>query len=162
MVGSISSGAYNAVLASASRSQAADQIMKKADANRDGKITEAELGNAIDAAGGKQSSSVKEIFNLLDQGGKGYLTKQDLEDGLSKATQSQPTQGKAAGASGGGPAGGVGGAAAASGTATADPEDLNQDGTVTQQEKIQYVLTHYAKAASASSASSAKAVSVTA
>ena len=162
MVGSIGSGAYNAAFARESRTQAADQIMKRADANRDGKITEAELGNAIEAAGGKQSSSVKEIFNLLDQGGKGYLTKQDLEDGLSKAAQSQPTQGKAAGASGGGPARGGGGAAGASSTATADPEDLNQDGTVTQQEKIQYLLTHYAKAASASTTPAAKAVSVTA
>lgn len=155
MVSSISSpsGEYDAAQIQRLRSKAADRMLKTVDANQDGKITESELSTVLDGQSSKVSATTDQLFKQLDQGNKGYITKQDLEDGLAKADQTgsgQKTQSTTKGAGPGGPppAGGGGSkSAAASGSAAAttayDPEDLNQDGTVTMQEAQQYAANLY-------------------
>jgi hypothetical protein len=120
---------------------AADQIFKAVDTNQDGKITEEELSNAVEAQGNKQGPSAAELFKQLDQGNKGYITKQDLEDGLARADQSQAPPAGGAGGGGAPPAGGGGGG---SSTTSYDPADLNQDGVVTMQERMEYAQKVYA------------------
>ena len=155
MVSSIGSGSsgYNTASIQQMRSQAAARLLKAADANQDGKITEGELSKAMQAQGNKQGPSAAEIIKQLDQGNKGYITKQDLEAGLAKADQGKQIQGPPRGGPGRGgapPAGAGGGSSSAGSSSSAstptsyDPEDLNQDGTVTLQEKTQYALKLYA------------------
>ena len=161
MVSSIGSmsGGYDAAQIQQMRSQAADRLLKAVDTNQDGKITADELSTAMGAQGDVQSSSTSEIFKQLDQGNKGYITKQDLEDGLAKAQQGQETQsqqtqapqsatppggGAAAAGGGGGSAPTAGSSSTSASTTTSyDPADLNQDGTVTMQERTQYALKLY-------------------
>jgi hypothetical protein len=83
-------------------------VFKAVDTNQDGKITENELSKAIAARGSKQGPSASEIMKQLDQGNKGYITKQDLDAGLAKVDQTQKAQGTAPGVAGGSeaPAGG--------------------------------------------------------
>lgn len=143
MVGSVSSGSggYDTAVIEQLRAQAADRMLKRVDSNQDGKITEDELSRALEASGNKQTASVSELFKQLDQGGKGYITKQDIEDGLAREEQAKAAQAQQ-------PAKlGRGGAPAAGGAGTSysyDPADLNQDGVVTTQERIQYILNLYA------------------
>ena len=143
MVSSISStsAAYSATQTQETRSVQADKILKAVDTNQDGKITEDELSKAMAAQGSKQGSSAAELFKQLDQGSKGYITKQDLEDGLAKTDQAKaPSTGGSGGGSGGG-----GGSSSAGGTTskTYDPADLNQDGVVSAQERIEYAQKAY-------------------
>ena len=171
MAGSISSvsGSYDTAQIQQMRSLAADRLLKAVDTNQDGKITQDELSKAVDSRGGQQGPTTAELFKQLDQGNKGYITKQDLEDGLAKADQRSPPAGPPPGMSGGGgppPAGadGGGGAAAPAGssssassgastTTTYDPADLNQDGIVTMQERLQYAAKLYAAQEQAPSSS---------
>jgi hypothetical protein len=144
MVGSISSAvaSYSTTQAQETRSLAADRILKAVDTNQDGKITEDELSKAMVAQGNKQGPSAAELFKQLDQGNKGYITKQDLEDGLAKADQAKQPKAPPAGGGGGG-----GAPPAAGGTSTTtsyDPADLNQDGVVTAQERMEYAQKAYA------------------
>lgn len=136
------------------RSQAVDQIFKKVDSNRDDKITKSELTQALESdsveiGSSDQEPNVGEIFKLLDAGNKGYITKQDAADGLDKLSQT-PSGGatsEAGGSSRGGsrPAGGGGGGGGAIASEDYDPADTNQDGTVSMQEEIAYILEQYTK-----------------
>jgi len=141
MVNAISSGGggYGAASLQQAESQAADRLFKAVDTNHDGKITEDELSQAMQAQGGQQGASAAELFKQLDQGGKGYITKQDLEAALAKADQAQSARGRAPKVRGGGAEEGGG----TSLIQSYDPEDLNQDGRVTMQEWVQYALQVY-------------------
>jgi hypothetical protein len=147
MIGSVggASGGYDAASIQQMRTQVAERMLKAVDANQDGKITEDELSKAIQAQGNKKGPSAAEIIKQLDQGNKGYLTEQDLEAGLAKADQAKQSQGPPRG--GAGKAGGGEAPSAGGGTSAAtsyDPADLNQDGVVTMQERVQYALQQYA------------------
>jgi hypothetical protein len=164
MVGTIGSGSggYDTASTQQTRSKVADRILKEVDGNQDGKITRDELSAALDARGVKQSSSVSEFFKQLDQGDKGYITKQDIENGLESVAQSAPAQAQPAARPGGGgggapPAGGggTGDSSSASTASSYDPQDLNQDGVVTMQEQLQYVLNLYTAQTEAGSSSQA-------
>jgi hypothetical protein len=99
----------------------------------------------MQAQGNNQGPSASEIIKQLDQGNKGYISKQDLEAGLARVDQGKQPQGPPKGGPGGG--GGSPSTGSSSGTSTTtshDPEDLNQDGTVTMEEKIQYAQKLYA------------------
>jgi hypothetical protein len=162
MVGAIGSvsGGYDAASTRQTLSKLADRILKEVDGDQDGKITQDELSAALDARGVKQSSSASEFFKQLDQGDKGYITKQDIENGLESVAQSAPAQGQPAARPGGAPPAGGGGTGDSSSASTAssyDPQDLNQDGVVTMQEKLQYVLNLYTAQTEAGSSSQASA-----
>ncbi len=161
-IGSAGAG-YNSTSAVQARSQAVDQLFKKTDANRDGKITKTELTQALEAdsvdiGSSNRETNVDEIFKLLDTGNKGYITRQDAADALEKmestaAGDAAATGGASDGASrparrGGGGGGGGGGAAPAA-SASTDPADTNGDGTVSLQERIAYTLKQYAQGDSA-------------
>lgn len=140
-VGSGGGGPESAFIQQA-RSRAADRLFQKIDANRDGRITQDELSRAMGASG-KQGAGAAVAFQQLDQGGKGYISRQDLEDGMAKADQATQAQAQQKGVAraGKGEGGGGGGAPV---VASPDPEDLNQDGRVTMQEKLQYAEQRYA------------------
>jgi Ca2+-binding EF-hand superfamily protein len=138
------------------RSQAVDRIFNKVDSDRDGKITRDELAQALASDRAQSNSSgqqagVDQVFSLLDTGNKGYITRQDTANGLDKVLQ---LPGEAApAASDGGPAkrpsrppagtGGGGGGAPPPSNVSTDPADTNQDGKVSMQEEIAYVLKQY-------------------
>jgi Ca2+-binding EF-hand superfamily protein len=139
------------------RSQVADRMLKAVDTNQDGKITEDELSKVVEARGNKQGPTAAEILKQLDQGNKGYITKQDLENGLAKADQEKPTQVAQPAMPGGGGAPPAGGSSSTS-TTSFDPQDLNQDGKVTMQEMVQYALNLYAAQKEAQSGNQASPV----
>ena len=150
-IGSSSAG-YDTASIQQMRSQLAEKLFKTADANQDGKVTADELSNVMQAKGNKQGPSASEIIKQLDQGNKGYITEQDLEAALAKLDQGKQLQGPPKGGpgeAGAPPAGGGGSSSKGSSSSTVtttsyDPEDLNQDGTVTMQEKLQYAAKLYA------------------
>jgi Ca2+-binding EF-hand superfamily protein len=148
-IGSI--GGTTAGDGSVSTTQAVDQLFKKADSDSDGKITKSELTQAgesdsVEISSSGREMSVEEVFNLLDTGDKGYITKQDAASGLEKL---QSTSGGAAATGGAGkPAGGGGGGGGGSASATTDPADTNEDGTVSLQEELAYMLKQYAASSS--------------
>jgi len=147
MLGAISSGAgsYDVAIRQQMKAKEADRILQRVDTNQDGKVTEDELSKAVQANGNKQGVSAAELFKQLDQGGKGYITRQDLEEGLAKAEPGTASLGQAPSGRAGRGGGGDGDAAGGASTTTAfDPEDLNEDGKVTNQERIQYMLKVYA------------------
>ncbi|QOY89956.1 EF-hand domain-containing protein [Paludibaculum fermentans] len=132
-------------------------MFEKVDVNRDGKITKDELSNSIesDSSASSKKLSADQIFQVLDSGGKGYITKQDAADGLEKMAQKMEQGGGAPPADGGkqGSGGsGSGGGSSSSTTSSSsssevyDPKDTNQDGKVSMQEEVAYALSQYTKA----------------
>jgi hypothetical protein len=138
MLSSISSAGagYESASSVQSRSQAVDQLFKKADSNSDGKITKQELTQALEP---DQKSNADEILKMLGSGNKGYITKQDATDALAKL-DAAGTDSKTGGSAG--PPGGGGGAAPAA--TDTDPADTNQDGKVSMAEEAAYALKQYA------------------
>lgn len=144
--------------AASSVTREVDQLFKKADGNRDGKITKEELSQAFQSDNVKEGSAdqtakVNAIFDLLDQGGKGYITKEDATAGLEKLAQAQPggAEPPAHKAHGGGGGGGGDGDTATAAVVNPDPADTNQDGKVSMQEELTYVLAQYQKSEAAHS-----------
>ena len=146
------SGGSGSPAAAQARSQAVDRFFKKADANRDGKITKDELtqvleSDTVETGSGDQGPSVDQIFKSLDSGNKGYITRQDVADGLDQLAPQTPP-GDAAAAAGGGGSGrggarGAGGGGGGAVTVAYDPRDTNQDGKVSMQEDLDYALKQY-------------------
>ena len=143
MVSSVSgTGAgYDSSTVAQARPRAVDQIFQKIDADRDGKITKTELtqyfeSDSVETGSSGQTPSVEAVFNALDTGDKGYITKQDVANGMAQAPPKPP--------GGEGPeAGGAGGGAGGTTSLEDDPRDTNQDGTVSMQEEIAYAIQHY-------------------
>jgi Ca2+-binding EF-hand superfamily protein len=130
-----------------------DQFFKKVDSDGNEKITKSELTQALEAdsvdLGSSTETAVDAVFSLFDAGNKGYITEQNMEDGLKKlesaSTDETSATGESEGASrpaGGGGGGGGGGAAAAT---SYDPADTNQDGVVSMQERLAYMVKQYSK-----------------
>ena len=99
---------------------------------------------------GNVKLGVDELFQMLDSGGKGYITKEDAAAGLDALAQKlaeakSKTSGGGESTGGGGGAKGAGASGASSTSTDYDPKDTNQDGTVSLQEELAYVMTHYAK-----------------
>ncbi len=151
-------------------SKMVDDLFSKLDTTNKGYLEKSDLQSALSQSPGSGSSSgtssspnVDEIFKKLDNNGDGKLTKSEMTSGMSSTAQA----GKGGGAPppGGMPPPGAGGANSASGTSstsstqsssstkTYDPADDNQDGKVSEQERIAYAQAKQDKA-SASSASS--------
>jgi hypothetical protein len=162
MISSVSSD-YSAA---AARAQLVDRFFQQVDTNRDSKITEDELAQALqsssssaDSAGSTDAAKgAEELFQLLDSEGKGFISRQDISDEIEKLQQSgdsQSAQTAETGAppvgGGGGGGGGAGAAAATLDDLTLDPADTNGDGAVSAAEEIAYALKHYAEQSSDSS-----------
>lgn len=140
------------------QSQAVDQLFKNVDSNRDGKITKGELTQALESdsveiGSSNQESDVDQIFRLLDVGNKGYITKQDATDALAERQPTSAADATAKSASG--PGGGGGGGASTSVSADIDPADTNEDGTVSIQEELAYIMKQYTASDSKEQAQSA-------
>lgn len=141
------------------RSQESARLFQKVDANQNGRITADEFTQAAEAhakqtsgQSGAQLPNPAELFKQLDQGNKGYLTQQDLETGLAQANRNRPADSpppeRAAAPTANSPSDPGSDDLSTTGTSSSiagtKPEDLNQDGNVTLQEKIRYVLNQYA------------------
>lgn len=116
--------------------QMAQQFFKKADTNGDDAIDKDELKTAISQGKGKGNDSVDidKIFAEVDTNGNGKIDESENENHLKQMKAGH----------GGMPPSGAPKQANSSSSdyKTYEPEDLNKDGTVSAQEKLEYSLTH--------------------
>lgn len=126
---------------------------KKIDSTNKGFITETELASAIvqfspegmSLSKADAQSVAKEAFTKMDANTDGKVTSAEFKDAApKKSPNGGPPQGRPQGPPPGGPppGGGAGGPAGAKGGTTAskstDPADTNQDGTVSEMERLAY------------------------
>ena len=126
---------------------------KKIDSTNKGFITETELASAIvqfspegmSLSKADAQSVAKEAFTKMDANTDGKVTSAEFKDAAPKnSPNGGPPQGRPQGPPPGGPppGGGAGGPAGAKGGTTAskstDPADTNQDGTVSEMERLAY------------------------
>jgi hypothetical protein len=164
-ISSISSSSASAVSWTRQKPDAstmAANLMKKADADGSGTISQAELEKSLtETSGRKDSSSATALMKGLDSDSDGSISKQELTDGLQKLSDQFDAQFNASRTSHADgpppPHGGHGGPSPADGSektgstsatcsdssttssATAyDPADVNQDGSVSAEERLAY------------------------
>jgi len=139
-----------------------DNLFAKVDTNSDGSVDEAEMTAFTDKMKADTGMDSPTSFATLDADSDGKLTQTEFEagkPGATEGTQSASATGGPKGAGGPPPAGGPGGAgdAAATDSSTYDPLDTNQDGTVSELERLAGALKEFVNSAegneSASSAS---------
>ncbi|MDD5030593.1 MAG: XopAW family type III secretion system calcium-binding effector [Rhodoferax sp.] len=140
----------------------ADDLFAKVDANSDGSVDETEMKAFTDKIETKTGMDSPVSFATLDTDSNGKLTQTEFEAGKPGGPQDAQNASAAGGARGaggpppaGGP-GGPGGAAGASESTTYDPLDTNQDGTVSELERLAGALKELV-ATSENSESAAKA-----
>lgn len=157
-------------------SKMVDDLFSKLDTTNKGYLEKSDLQSALSQSPGSGSSSgtssspnVDEIFKKLDSNGDDKLTKSEMTSGMSSTAQA----GKGGGTPppGGMPPPGAGGANSASGTSstsstqsssstkTYDPADDNQDGKVSEQERIAYAQAKQDKASASSDSSATSSTS---
>ncbi len=157
-------------------SKMVDDLFSKLDTTNKGYLEKSDLQSALSQSPGSGSSSgtssspnVDEIFKKLDSNADGKLTKSEMTSSMSSTTK----VGKGGGAPppGGMPPPGAGGAKSASGasstsstqssssTKTYDPADANQDGKVSEQEKIAYAQAKQDKASASSDSTATSSTS---
>jgi Ca2+-binding EF-hand superfamily protein len=145
-----------------------DDLFSKVDANSDGSVDATELKLLTDKIKSDTGQDVSAQFSKLDTDSDGKLSQAEFEAGKPQGPQGagdgQSVQG-ANGPSGPPPAGGPGGPGGAGGTqgasgsdTTYDPLDTNQDGTVSELERLVGEL----QSASSSAGSSDEATSTAA
>ena len=157
-------------------SKMVDDLFSKLDTTNKGYLEKSDLQSALSQSPGSGSSSgtgsspnVDEIFKKLDSNGDGKLTKSEMTSGMSSTAQAG--KGGRTPPSGGMPPPGAGGAKSASGassasstqssssTKTYDPADANQDGKVSEQERIAYAQAKQDKASASSDSTATSATS---
>jgi len=128
-----------------------DEVFKKLDSSNKGYITESDLASAIvqfSPEGMRLSQAdaqavAKDAFSKMDVNADGKVTSGEFKDAAPKnSPQGGPPGGRPSGPPpGGGPGGpgGPGGAKAAGSSESYDPADTNQDGTVSELERLAYV-----------------------
>ncbi len=134
-----------------------DDLFAKIDTNGDGSIDKAEsqvLSDKIKAETGKDTS---DMFGKLDKDGDGKLTKTEFDAGKPQGGVQGAGGPKGPGGPGGPggppPAGGPGGAGNSEETSTTyDPLDTNQDGTVSEMERLVGAIKDAISASKSSSA----------
>ena len=144
-----------------------EDAFKKIDSTNKSFFTETELASAIvqfspegmNLSKADAQSVAKEAFSKMDANADGKVTSAEFTDAAPKnSPNGGAPQGGPSGQPPGGPppGGGAGGPAAAKGGNTAsvskstDPADTNQDGTVTETERLAYASKQQTIAASAS------------
>jgi hypothetical protein len=131
-----------------------EDAFKKIDSTNKGYITESDLASAIvqlspegmSLSQADAQSVAKEAFTKMDANVDGKVTIGEFKDAGPKnapnggppgGRHSGPPPGPPPGGGSGGPAG-TRGAAASSSAQDYDPADINQDGTVSQSERVAY------------------------
>lgn len=144
-----------------------EDAFKKIDITNKGFITESDLASAIvqfspegmSLSQADAQSVAKEAFSKMDANADGQVSSAEFKDAaLKNSPNGGPQQGRPSGPPPGGPppGGGAGGPSAAKGGATAsaskstDPADTNQDGTVSETERLAYASKQQSSAATTS------------
>ena len=138
------SGSGNAwANASTQRSNHQAKMFAKVDTNGDGGVDQAELGTMLDKISQKTGTSLGDtakVFASMDSDGNGSLSATELGEGMKSIMPSPPSTMAFAQAHQGGPHGGGGGPQGAGGSSSAsttfDPLDTNQDGKVSEAERL--------------------------
>lgn len=128
-----------------------EEIFKKIDSTNKGYITESDLASAIvqfspegmSLSKADAQAVAKDAFSKMDANADGKVTSSEFKDAAPKNNPNGgPPGGRPSGPPpGGGPGGGPGGAkgaAASSSNQSFDPADSNQDGTVSEMERLAY------------------------
>jgi hypothetical protein len=144
-----------------------EEAFKKIDSTNKGFITETELASAIvqfspegmSLSKADAQSVAKEAFTKMDANTDGKVTSAEFKDAAPKNSpnggppqgrpQGPPPGGPPPGGGAGGPAGAKGGTTASAGKST-DPADTNQDGTVSEMERLAYASKQQTSAATTS------------
>jgi Ca2+-binding EF-hand superfamily protein len=119
------------------------KMFAKVDTNGDGSVDQAELGTMLDKISQKTGTSLGDtakVFASMDTNGDGSLSSDELGKGMKSIMPPPPSTMDFAQAHQGGPSGGGGGPQGAGGSSSAsttfDPLDTNQDGTVSEAERL--------------------------
>ena len=143
-----------------------EEAFKKIDSTNKGYITESELASAIvqfspegmNLSKTDAQSVAKDAFSKMDANADGKVTSAEFKDAAPKnSPHGGPPQGRPSGPPPGGPppGGGTGGPAGAKGanatssSKSTDPADTNQDGTVSEAERLAYASKQQTLAATA-------------
>ncbi|MBB1076848.1 EF-hand domain-containing protein [Rhodoferax sp. 4810] len=132
---------------------AEDDLFAKVDANADGSVDEAEMTAFTEKMKADTGMDSAVSFATLDTDSDGKLTQTEFEAGEPGATEGTQTASAASGPRGAGgppPAGGAG----ASDSSSYDPLDTNQDGTVSELERLAGALKEFVSSADESGSSS--------
>jgi Ca2+-binding EF-hand superfamily protein len=141
------------------------RMFAKVDSDGSGAVDQTELGSMLSDISAKTGTSLgdsKELFTKMDSNADGSLSSDELDQGMkdllpppstmdfAQATQSTQSSSEAQAPEGPPPAGGpdaAGGAAgtSASSSTTYDPLDINQDGTVSEMERLAGALKELAQ-----------------
>lgn len=144
-----------------------EDAFKKIDSTNKGFITETELASAIvqfspegmNLSKADAQSVAKEAFSKMDANADGQVSSAEFKDAAPKnSPNGGPPQGRPSGPPPGGPppGGGAGGPAGAKGanatssSKSTDPADTNQDGTVSEMERLAYASKQQTSAATTS------------
>jgi hypothetical protein len=127
-----------------------EDAFKKIDSTNKGYITESDLASAIVQFSPKgmslsqtdAQSMAKDAFTKMDANADGKVTSSEFKDAAPKnSPNGGPPGGRPSGPPPGGGPGGPGGAKGAAGSSSKqsyDPADTNQDGTVSEMERLAY------------------------
>ena len=119
-----------------------EALFNTADVNSDGSLDADELTTLTEAMSSQTGEDMSEKLASLDSDGDGNLSMSEFEAGRPEGAQGAGGPGGAGGPPpGGGPGGaggpgGVGGASESSSSATYDELDTNEDGTVSEMERL--------------------------
>ena len=141
-----------------------EDAFKKIDSTNKGYITESDLASAIvqfspegmSLSQADAQSVAKEAFSKMDANADGKVTSAEFKDAAPKnSPNGGPPQGRPSGPPPGGPPPGGGpagakGVNAASSNESFDPADTNQDGTVSETERLAYASKQQTVGATAS------------
>jgi hypothetical protein len=126
------------------------KMFAKVDADGSGGVNQTELSSMLSDISAKTGTSLgdsKELFSKMDGNSDGSLSSDELAQGMKDllpppstmdfAQSTHAAQGPDGPPPPGGPGGAAGGASATSSTSTTyDPLDINQDGTVSEMERL--------------------------
>lgn len=130
-----------------------DDLFSKVDTDGDGSVSKTEMSDFVAKMGKNADSSSDDKFAKLDTDADGALSQAEFEAGRPQAPSASQ------GAAPMGPPPGVGGAeksgsTSASNSTSYDPLDTNQDGTVSEMERLAGALKDLAQSASDKSSTS--------
>ena len=116
-----------------------DDLFSKVDTDRDGAVSQDELQVLTDKIKSESGQDVSQEFSQLDADGNGSLSQTEFDAGRPQppeGTQSTSSAQDPRGAGGPPPGGGPGGAGKTESSSTYEPLDTNQDGTVSEMERM--------------------------